>query len=89
MIVGTPISAGYEFYSQDCISFGLMPRFPTKDIPNFNEKEPSSNQLSNELSGLKFKVANIANYFQNEGKLVEHINEVNFTIKYQVYRDSI
>ena len=81
MIVGTPISAGYEFYSQDCISFGLMPRFPTKDIPNFNEKEPStsSNQLS--LSGLKFKVANIANYFKNEGKLVEHLNEVNFIIK--------
>ena len=54
-------------------------KFPTKDIPNFNEKDPSRNQLSDELSELEFKVANIANYFQNEKKLVEHLNEVNFT----------
>ena len=86
MIIGTPISAEYEFYTKDCIRFGLEPssrktRFPTNDIPNFNKKEPSSSQLSDELSELEFKVSNIANYFQNEGKLVEHINEVNFTIK--------
>ena len=86
MIVGTLISAGYKFYSQDCARFGLEPsrektRFPTKDIPNFNEKDPSNNQLSDELSELEFKVANIANYFQNEEKLVEHLNEVNFTFK--------
>ena len=82
MIIWTPISADYKFYTQDCARFGLEPstkktRFPTKDIPNFNEKDPSSNQLSDELSELEYKVANIANYFQNEEKLVEHLNEVN------------
>ena len=56
-------------------------RFPTNDIPNFNKKEPSSSQLSDELSELEYKVANIANYFQNEEKLVEHLNEVSFTFK--------
>ena len=86
VIIGTPISAEYEFYTKDCIRFGLEPsrkktKFPTKDISNFNEKEPSSSQLSDELSGLEFKVANIANYFKNEEKLVEHLNEVNFTFK--------
>ena len=85
MIVGTLISAGYKFYSQDCARLGLEPsrektRFPTKEIPNFNEKEPSSSQLSDELSELEFKVANIANYFKNEEKLVEHLNEVKFII---------
>ena len=54
-------------------------KFPTKDIPNFNEKNPSRNQLSDELSELEYKVANIANYFQNEERLVEHLNEVNFS----------
>ena len=56
-------------------------KFPTKDIPNFNEKISSRIQLSNELSELEYKVANIANYFQNEEKLVEHLNEVSFTFK--------
>ena len=55
----------------------MKTRFPTKAIPNFNEKDPSRNQLSDELSELEYKVANIANYFQNEEKLVEHLNEVN------------
>ena len=55
----------------------MQTRFPTKAIPNFNEKDPSRNQLSDELSELEYKVANIANYFQNEEKLVEHLNEVN------------
>ena len=78
--------ADYEFYSNDCIRFGLKPsrektRFPTKDIPNFNEKDSSRIQLSDELSELEYKVANIANYFQNEERLVEHLNEVNFTFK--------
>ena len=54
-------------------------KFPTKDIPNFNEKISSKIQLSDELSELEYKVANIANYFQNEETLVEHLNEVNFT----------
>ena len=54
-------------------------KFPTKDIPNFNEKISSRIQLSDELSELEYKVANIANYFQNEEKLVEHLNEVDFT----------
>ena len=52
-------------------------KFPTKDIRNFNEKISSKIQLSDELSELEYKVANIANYFQNEEKLVEHLNEVN------------
>ena len=83
VIIGTPISAEYEFYTKDCIRFGLEPsrkktKFPTNDIPNFNEKEPSSSQLSDELSELEYKVANIANYFQNKETLVEHLNEVNF-----------
>ena len=56
-------------------------RFPTNDITNFNEKVPSTSQLSDELSELEYKVANIANYFQNEEKLVEHLNEVIFTFK--------
>ena len=56
-------------------------RLPTRDVPNFNEKGASRIQLSDELSELEFKVANIANYFQNEEKLVEHLNKVNFTIK--------
>ena len=86
MIVGTLISAEYKFCSQDCARFGLEPsrektRFPTKEIPNFNEKDSSSSQLNDELSELEFKVANIANYFQNEEKLVEHLNEVSFTFK--------
>ena len=55
-------------------------RLPTRDVPNFNEKDPSRNKLSDELNELEFKVANIANYFQNEEKLVEHLNEVNFII---------
>ena len=52
-------------------------RLPTRDVPNFNEKDLCRNQLSDELSELEYKVANIANYFQNEEKLVEHLNEVN------------
>ena len=55
------------------------PNLPTKDIPNFNEEERSRIKLSDELSDLEFKIANIANYFQNEEKLVEHLNEVNKT----------
>ena len=80
------MSADYEFYTKDCIRFGLEPsrkktKFPTNDIPNFNKKEPSSSQLSDELSELEYKVANIANYFQNEEKLVEHLNEVNLYLQ--------
>ena len=51
-------------------------RFPANDIPDFNDKDRSRIQLSDELSDLEFKVANIANYFQNEEKLVGHITEV-------------
>ena len=71
-------------YTEDCASVGLLPsrekqRLPTKDIPNFNEEERSRIKLSDELSDLEFKVANIANYFQNKDTLVEHLNEVNKT----------
>ena len=56
-------------------------KLPTKDIRNFNEKISSKIQLSDELSELEYKVANIANYFQNEEKLVEHLNEVNLYLQ--------
>ena len=63
---------------------GLVPSgvkyiFPTNDIPNFNDKARSRIQLSDELSELEFKVANITNYFQNEEKLVDQITEVNLS----------
>ena len=51
---------------------------PTKDISNFNQKARSRIHLSDRLRYLRFKVVNIANYFQNVEKLVEHLNEVNF-----------
>ena len=64
---------------------GLVPtgkktRLPTNDIPNFNETERNRAMLTEDLKELEFKVANIANYFGNQEKLVEHIKEVN---KYQ------
>ena len=54
-------------------------KFPTNDIPNFNDNFWSRIQLSDELRDLEFKVANITNYFQNEEKLVDHITEVNLS----------
>ena len=32
--------------------------------------------LHEDLTDLEYKVANIANYFGNQGQLAEHINEV-------------
>ena len=60
---------------------GLVPtgkktRFPTNDIPNFNEMEMNRAVLSDDLRDMEFKVANIANYFGNQEKLIEHINVV-------------
>ena len=62
---------------------GLVPtgkktRLPTNDIPNFNEMERNRAVLNDDLKDIEFKVANIANYFGNQGarKLAEHINEV-------------
>ena len=60
---------------------GLVPtgkktRFPTNDIPNFNEMEMNRAVLSDDLRDMEFKVANIANYFGNQRQLAEHINEV-------------
>ena len=75
----------YQFYTEDCGSVGLVPtgkktRLPTYDIPNFNEMEKNRAVLHDDLRDIEFKVANIANYFGNQEKLVEHIKEVN---KYQ------
>ena len=63
---------------------GLVPfsekfRFPTNDIPDLNDQDRSRIQLSDALSELEFKVANITNYFQNEEKLVDQITEVNLS----------
>ena len=52
-----------------------MPLDPQK-IPNFNEDETSSGSLSDELlQHLRFRVANIVNYNENEDTLLEHINQ--------------
>ena len=64
---------------------GLVPTgkknsLPTKNIPNFNKMERNRAVLNDDLRDLEFKVANIANYFENQEKLVEHIKKVN---KYQ------
>ena len=55
---------------------GKKTRLPTNDIPNFNEMEQSKVVLHEDLTDLEYKVANIANYFGNQGQLAEHINEV-------------
>ena len=83
-----PLTAEYQFYTEDCGSVGLVPtgkktRLPTNDIPNFNEMERNRAVLNDNLRDLEFRVANIANYFgtrKNQEKLVDHIKEVN---KYQ------
>ena len=53
-----------------------MPLDP-HNIPNFNEEAPSySESLRDELlEHLRFRVANIGNYYENESTLLEHINE--------------
>ena len=66
---------------EDCASVGLVPtgkktRLPTNDIPNFNEMGKSRVVLHEDLTDLEYKVANIANYFENQGQLAEHISEV-------------
>ena len=38
--------------------------------------EQSKVVLHEDLTDLEYKVANIANYFGNQGQLAEHINEV-------------
>ena len=60
---------------------GLVPTgrkmtLPTNDIPNFNEMDRNRAALNDDLRDLEFKVANIANYFGNQEKLIEHINVV-------------
>ena len=51
---------------------------PTNDLRNFNKKKQKSGFLQDEILGeLEFKVANIALYYKNQDKLVEHIKEVN------------
>ena len=75
--------AGYEFYTDDCASVGLVPlqenwEMMTEDLPNFNEMEQNRAFLQDEiLRELEFKVANIALYYGNQDKLIEHIKEVN------------
>ena len=66
-------------------------RLPISDplkIPNFNDDDPSRGFQGDELlEHLSFKVANLANYNENENTLVEHINQgsselfLNFIIK--------
>ena len=51
---------------------------PTNDLRNFNKKKQKSGFLQDEILGeLEFKVANIALYYGNQDKLIEHIKEVN------------
>ena len=51
---------------------------PTNDLRNFNKKNQKSGFLQDEILGeLEFKVANIALYYGNQDKLIEHIKEVN------------
>ena len=75
--------AVYEFYTDDCASVGLVPlqenwEMMTEDLPNFNEMEQNRAFLQDEiLRELEFKVANIALYYGNQDKLIEHIKEVN------------
>ena len=71
---------------------GLVPTgrkmtLPTKDIPNFNEMDRDRNRavLNDDLRDLEFKVANIANYFGNQEKLIEHIIEVNQKLDFKIY----
>ena len=46
------------------------------NIPNFNEDDSSRGFLRDELlQHLSFRVANLANYNENENTLVEHINQ--------------
>ena len=52
-----------------------MPLNPL-NIPNFNEDDPSSASLRDELLQLlSFRVANIGNYYENESTLLRHINQ--------------
>ena len=54
-------------------------RLPIKsvlNIPNFNEDDHSRGFLRDELlQHLSFRVANLANYNENEETLIEHINK--------------
>ena len=54
-------------------------RLPIKsvlNIPNFNEDDHSRGFLRDELlQDLSFRVANLANYNENEETLLEHINK--------------
>ena len=59
-------------------------RLPTNDIPNFNKMERNRAVLNDDLRDLEFKVANIANYFGNQEKLIEHIIEVNQKLDFKI-----
>ena len=69
---------------------GLVPtgkktRLPTNDIPNFNKMERNRAVLNDNLRDLEFRVANIANYFGKQEKLIEHIIEVNQKLDFKIY----
>ena len=78
----TSSTARYDFYKRDCVSVRLEPleekmNLPTNDLRNFNKKKQKSGFLQDEILGeLEFKVANIALYYGNQDKLIEHIKEV-------------
>ena len=59
---------------------GLVPTrqkfiLPTNDIPDFNQEENNGYLHEDLLNELDFKVANIANYFGHQEKLVEAIRK--------------
>ena len=75
--------AAYNFYQSDCASVGFIPfeekrNLPTNDLRNFNERNQKLGFQHDKILGeLEFKVANIALYYGNQDRLVEHIKEVN------------
>ena len=55
-----------------------LPFSSKQSIPNFNKGGSNSGYLKEgSLKHLTFRVADIANYYENQEKLVEHIREVN------------
>ena len=51
-------------------------------IPDFNKEGSNRGYLKEgSLKHLTFRVADIANYYENQDKLVEHIREVIYIIK--------
>ena len=59
------------------IPFEEKRNLPTNDLRNFNERNQKLGFQHDKILGeLEFKVANIALYYGNQDRLVEHIKEV-------------